>query len=59
MLVLSRKVKEGVVLSGNIHVQVLEIKRGRVKIGITAPSEVEVLREELRGRELEAAASDA
>ena len=59
MLVLSRKVMEGVVLSGNIHVQVLSIKRGRVKIGITAPSEVEVLREELRGRELEGVSSDA
>lgn len=59
MLVLSRKVMEGVVLSGNIHVQVLSIKRGRVKIGISAPSEVEVLREELRRREREEAASDA
>ena len=59
MLVLSRKVMEGVVLSGNIHVQVLSIKRGRVKIGISAPSEVEVLREELRRREREEATSDA
>jgi carbon storage regulator len=59
MLVLTRKVDEGVVLSGNIRVQVLAIKRGRVKIGISAPSDVEVLREELQGQPRETAVRDA
>src|SRR5260370_1247876 len=46
MLVLSRKLKEKIVLPTlNITVQVVEIKRGVVRLGIDAPPEVPVLRE--------------
>lgn len=47
MLVLTRKINQALVISGNIHVHVLAIDRDRVKIGISAPPDVIVLREEL------------
>ncbi len=46
MLVLIRKNGESIVM-GEITVQVLETKRGRVKIGIEAPISVQILRGEL------------
>jgi carbon storage regulator CsrA len=51
MLVLSRKPKEKIVLP-TLHtaIQVLEIKRGVVRLGIEAPPEVSVLREEVADR---------
>lgn len=51
MLILTRKVDQGIVISGNILVRVLGVERDRVKIGITAPGEVTVLRQELLERE--------
>lgn len=51
MLVLTRKVDQGIVISGNIIVRVLGVDRDRVKIGISAPIEVIVLREELIERD--------
>lgn len=48
MLVLDRKVQEGFWIDGRIFVKVISIGRRRVKIGIEAPPELEVLREELR-----------
>lgn len=47
MLILTRKVDQGIVLSGGIRVVVLGIKGNRVKLGIAAPSSVEVIRDEL------------
>ena len=47
MLILTRKVDQGIVISGNILVRVLGVERDRVKIGISAPVEVTVLRQEL------------
>lgn len=51
MLILTRKVDQGIVISGNILVRVLGVERDRVKIGITAPGEVTVLRQELLERD--------
>ena len=51
MLVLTRKVDQGIVISGNIYVRVLGVERDRVKIGISAPLEIPVLRLELLDRE--------
>jgi two-component system, OmpR family, response regulator len=49
MLVLSRRIHEKILLSGlNTAVQVLEIKRGSVRLGIDAPPEVTILRGELQ-----------
>jgi carbon storage regulator len=54
MLVLTRKIDQGIVISGNIVVRVLGVERDRVKIGISAPLEVTILRQELLDREQEA-----
>jgi carbon storage regulator len=48
MLVLSRKAQEGVWIGENVHITVLSVQRGRVKLGIEAPSDVHVERAELR-----------
>ena len=48
MLVLDRKVQQGFWIDGRIFVKVISIGRRRVKIGIEAPADLEVLREELR-----------
>jgi carbon storage regulator len=47
MLVLDRKAQEGFWIDGRIYVKVLDIGRRRVKLGIDAPGEVSVVREEL------------
>ena len=52
MLVLSRRPQETIVLPTlNVTVQVLGVKAGAVRLGVTAPPEVKVLRGELTGRE--------
>jgi carbon storage regulator len=51
MLILTRKIDQGIIISGNILVRVLGVERDRVKIGISAPAEVPVLRQELLERE--------
>ncbi len=51
MLVLTRKIDQGIIISGNIYIRVLGVERDRVKIGISAPPEVRILREELMARE--------
>ena len=50
MLVLDRKVNEGFWIDGRIFVKVLAIGRKRTKLGVGAPADVEILREELRQR---------
>jgi carbon storage regulator len=47
MLVLSRQAGERVIIDGNIEVTVVEIRPDRVKLGIVAPPEVSVHREEV------------
>ena len=59
MLVLTRKVDQGIVISGNIYVRVLGVERDRVKIGISAPLDIPVLRQELLDRERKEPAGDA
>lgn len=46
MLVLSRKTNQALQIAENITVKVLEVKGGQVRIGIVAPAEVPILREE-------------
>jgi two-component system, OmpR family, response regulator len=51
MLVLSRKLKEKIILpTVSTIIQVLEIKAGTVRLGIDAPPEVTILREEVPNR---------
>lgn len=47
MLVLSRKLGERIVIDGNIVLTVVKIDRNQVRLGIEAPPEVPVFREEL------------
>jgi carbon storage regulator len=47
MLVLSRKLGERIVIDGNIVLTVVKIERNQVRLGIEAPPEVPVYREEL------------
>jgi len=50
MLILTRKVDQAIVIQGNIMVTILRVERDRVKLGISAPEEITVLREELLER---------
>jgi carbon storage regulator len=50
MLVLSRKENEKLVIAGNIVITVVRIMGGGVRIGIEAPPEISVKREELLHR---------
>lgn len=47
MLVVTRKTEESVIIADNIEVTVLEVSKDRVKIGISAPKDVKIIRNEL------------
>jgi carbon storage regulator len=47
MLVIRRKRDQVIRIGDNIEVTVLEIENGQVKIGINAPREISVFREEI------------
>jgi carbon storage regulator len=47
MLVLSRKLGEKIVIGDNIVVTVVKIDRNQIRIGIEAPSDIPVYREEI------------
>jgi carbon storage regulator len=46
MLVLRRRTGEAIVVGGDIEIEVMEISRTRVKIGVRAPRNVSVVRRE-------------
>ena len=50
MLVLSRKAEESMYIGDNIKITVLDIRGGQVRIGITAPDDVKIHREEVYNR---------
>jgi len=47
MLVLTRKVGEGVKIDENIFVRIVQVKGKQVRLGIEAPKETRIQREEL------------
>jgi carbon storage regulator len=47
MLVLSRKLGEKIIIGNNIVVTVVKIDRNQIRIGIEAPHDVPVFREEI------------
>lgn len=47
MLILQRKVGESLVIGDDITVSVVSVENGRVRLAITAPSDVPILRSEL------------
>ena len=62
MLILTRKLGESVVIGDNIIVTVSDIKNGQIKLGITAPKDITVNREEvvkvIKGENVLSSASD-
>jgi len=53
MLVLSRRLGEEIVIAGHIRVKVVAVQGNRVKLGVVAPEEVTVHREEVFRRRAE------
>jgi carbon storage regulator len=58
MLVLTRKIGEEIIIDGHIRVTITAIKGDKVRIGITAPPEIRVDREEVFKRIQEFAEPD-
>lgn len=50
MLILTRKIGEAIVLDGGIKIIIADIQGNQVRIGVEAPEEVKVYREELLER---------
>lgn len=50
MLVLSRKKQERIRIGDDVSIVVLDVRGHRVQLGIDAPPEVAIVREELRER---------
>ena len=48
MLVVTRKIEESIIIADNIEIVVLEVGKDRVKLGVTAPKNVKIIRNELR-----------
>ncbi len=47
MLVLARKLEQSIVIAENITVKIISIDKGVVKLGIDAPSNISIVRNEL------------
>ncbi len=50
MLILTRKVGESIMIGESVEVKVLGVRAGQIKIGIEAPKELKVHREEIYER---------
>lgn len=59
MLILTRRVGERLMVGDDIEVTVLGVKGGQVRVGINAPSDVSVHREEIYRRISEEAKAEA
>lgn len=47
MLVLTRKKEQSIIIGENVEIMVLGVSGDKVRLGITAPREVEVFRKEV------------
>ncbi|MCF6330093.1 MAG: carbon storage regulator CsrA [Sulfurimonas sp.] len=47
MLVLARKLNESIVIGENITIKVISVEKGVVKLGIDAPRDISIIRNEL------------
>lgn len=47
MLVVTRKTDESLIIADNIEITVLEVSKDKVKIGISAPKDIKIIRNEL------------
>ncbi len=50
MLILTRKVGESIMIGDSVEVKILGLRAGQVKIGIEAPKDLKVHREEIYDR---------
>ncbi len=50
MLVLTRKIEEGIIIGDDIRISVIEIKGGSVRLGIDAPRDKKIYRLEVYDR---------
>jgi carbon storage regulator len=50
MLVLTRRLEESIMIGDGIEIQILGIEANKVRVGISAPRDVVVVRKELVGR---------
>ena len=59
MLILTRRVQEALMIGDDVTVTVLSVKGNQVRLGINAPRDVEVHREEIYHRVKQARAQQA
>ena len=50
MLVLTRKLGEGIVIGENVTITIVEMKGGNIRIGIEAPPDMKIYRQEVFDR---------
>ena len=48
MLILGRKLEESIIINENIEIKIIGISDGKVKVGIEAPKDVEIIRKEVK-----------
>lgn len=53
MLVLTRRVGEQIIIDDNIRLEVLEVKGGKVRLGVEAPASVRIDRLEIHQKRAE------
>lgn len=53
MLVLTRKIGEGIVIGDDVSIKLIEIKGGNIRIGIEAPRNKKIYRQEVYDRIVE------
>ena len=49
-MILTRKLQEKLIIQENITIQVLSVKGNQIRLGITAPKEIRIYREEIYAR---------
>jgi len=58
MLILTRRIDEKIIIDDNVTIAMLSVKGNQVRIGIDAPREIQVHREEIYQRILKERAAD-